>query len=134
MSDLQAVTTAGAHPTRWAWPWPASDMAVWVAVGAGHLPADSWALEIARWADTDPHVILEALGGPSLAQQPPSVLLAGAWAGLAAHASACRDDAIRAAVRDGVAVRQVARAVGMSHSGVARVIARGNDESDPARP
>lgn len=42
----------------------------------------------------------------------------------ARRATLCRDEAIRAAVEQGVSRRQVARAVGLSHSGVARIIAR----------
>lgn len=59
---------------------------------------------------------------------------AASWANVARSATRMRDHAIREAVHEGVSVREVARGVGMSHSGVARVVARGNDESTPARP
>lgn len=124
MSDLTAVTTASAHPVGWAWPWSPVELAVWAAIGAGHLDADTWAVEVATWADTDPRVILEALGGAGLAQQPADVLLAGAWAGLARYATACRDDAVRACAGRGLSLRQVGDAVGLTHAGVARIVAR----------
>lgn len=39
-----------------------------------------------------------------------------------------RDRLIRSAVRSGASLREVARLVGMSHSGVKRVIDRGDDQ------
>lgn len=125
MSDLHELTTAGSAPRPWSWPWPAADLAVWAAIGAGVWPATSPHLDITRWADADPRVILEALGAAGLADQPAEVLLAAAWAGLARWATDRRDEAITAAVTGGgLSLRQVARWTGLTHPGVARIVAR----------
>jgi len=52
------------------------------------------------------------------------VAQAALWAADARFSTVRRDEAIRAAVEQGVSRRQVARAVGLSHSGVARIITR----------
>jgi len=125
VSDLRAVTTAADHPVDCSWPWSEIDMSMWAAHGAGYDIGDP-AVATDLHGDWDPRTALASVTGDNtLAQQSPNILLAAAWAGLAAYATANRDDAIRAAVSGGLSQRQVAVHVGLTHPGVARIVQRG---------
>lgn len=134
--QLRAATQEGGRPDGW--PEDVWSLVMWAAIGCGSWPDDVPEAEAEmarRLPDGDPGVALEAWAY-DLVGQPIDLILAAAWAGRARHATAKRDEAIRAlpitergeAKRPGdMSLRQVSSRIGLTAAGVAKIRDRAPD-------